>query len=158
MSKITKKEFESLYNPKTTIRKYNEILSKIDERFGEIVLTIIPDVTKKGWFDYGNCGYEGDASEGKFDLDEYKKEITVGGEYAFLPEPYGCNNSFPTRWLWEDFEDEFKKSVDDYNEELVTVKLDKKLKRIELEKRKEKFHRIIESKLTKEELKYISFK
>lgn len=157
MSKITKKEFESLYDSSITLKKYNEIVSKIDERFTEIVLTIIPNIRKKGWFDYGNCNYDR-GGEGKFDSRSYQEEITVGGDYALLPEPYAIDNAFPTRWLWEDFEDEFKKSVDDYSKEQASIELDKKLKQIELEKKKEKFRKIIESKLTKEELKYISFK
>ena len=158
MNKITEKEFESLYNSNCTKQNYDKIISKIDDRFYEIVTTLVPSVKKKGWVDYGNCNYESEDSNGYFDPKEYKEEIYVGGEYCFLPEPYGCDNSFPTRWLWEDFEKEFKSSVERFNREETDEKELKKLKR---EKRKElklKFRKIIESKLTKEELKYVKFK
>lgn len=153
---ITKKDFESLYDPKITLRKYYEIVSKIDERFSEIVLTIIPGVTKKGWFDYGNCGYEGDKSAGEFDLDEYKKEITVGGDYAFLPEPYGYDNSFPTRWLWEEgFKKEFDKEVSKHQSSEEQRKLTLKQKREALKEKKSKIWESVKQKLTVEEIKYI---
>jgi hypothetical protein len=153
---ITKKDFESLYDPKITLRKYNEVVSKIGERFSEIVLTIIPGVTKKGWFDYGNCGYESGESGGEFDLDEYKEEITVGGDYAFLPRPYGDNNSFPTRWLWEeDFKKEFDREVSKHQSDEEQKKLTLKQKREALKEKKLKIWESVKQKLTKEELKYV---
>ena len=154
--KITKKEFDSLYNPKTTVQKYNEVLSKIEERFSEIVLTIIPGISKKGWYDFGNCGYEGDGHKGNFDLDEYKKEITVGGDYASLPEPYDCDNSFPTRWLWEeDFKKEFDREVSKHQLFVEQKKLTSKQKRDALKEKKSKIWESVKQKLSAEEIKYI---
>ena len=65
------------------------------------------------WFDYGNCNYESENSNGYFDIDEYKEDISVGGECS-LPDPYGCDYGFPTRWLWEDFEEEAKKEIENF--------------------------------------------
>lgn len=153
--KITKKEFDALYDPNITLRKYEEIIGKIDERFSEIVLTILPDIRKKGWYDYGNCSYEDENSNGSFDPDEYKDEISVGGEFALLPEPYDCDNSFPTRWLWEDFEDEFVSEISKYKSKKEREKLLAKQKRDALKAKKEAIWESVKKKLTKEELKYI---
>ena len=156
--KITKEEFLSLYNPKITKHRYDVIIDKINDRFSEIVLTMIPNVTKKGWFDYGNCGYDGDGYAGRFDPSEYKEEIIVGGEYCFLPEPYGCDNSFPTRWLWEDFEDEFNKEVTKFLSDKERKKLESKQKREALKIKKAAIWESVKQKITKEELKYICLK
>lgn len=133
--KITKKEFDLLYSDDITKKKYDEIIGKIDKRFFEIVNVI---TRKKGqhapkWFDYGNCDYETENSNGHFDIINYKDNIKVGGEWVSLFEPYV--NSFPTRWLCEDFEQEFKDEVEEKD-----------------------IRNSIESKLTKEEMKYVMFK
>lgn len=151
--KITKKEFESIYKQNITLRTYNKIISKIDERFQEIVLTLLPGVTKRGWFDYGNCGYDGDETPGFFDKEEYKKDIAIGSEFASLPEPYGY--SFPARWLWEDFEEEFASSVAKEKSSVELKKLDVKQKRDALKLKKEIIWESVKQKLTKEELKYV---
>ena len=56
--KITKEEFDSLYSNNITKKNYDIIISKIDERFSEIIRKIIPNLNRKGWYDYGNCDYE----------------------------------------------------------------------------------------------------
>jgi hypothetical protein len=156
--KITKKEFDSLYDSNITHKQYNKILEKIDKRFQEIVLTMIPGVRKKGWYDYGNCSYEGENSNGSFDPDEYKDEISVGGEFALLPEPYRCDNSFPTRWLWEDFEEEFNDTVLKYKLEEEKESLIQKQNREALKLKKTMIWESVKQKLTKEELKYVCLK
>jgi len=159
--KITKEEFDRLYvDPHTiTVREYNSIIDKVDDRFAEVVKTLLPTIQKKGWFDYGNVDYESENSHGHFDPKEYKEMIKVGGQYSQLPEPYECGNEFPTRWLWEEnFKDEFDKAVEDYRIKDLKEKEQKKQKLDLLNERKKKFRKIIESKLTKEELRYISFR
>ena len=157
--KITKGEFDSLYSSKITKREYDSIIGEIDSRFSEIVLKMKPDLEREGWFDYGNCNYNSENSNGYFDIDDYNKYIDVGGEGANLPQPYeDWGNCFPTRWLWQDFEEEFKKEVEKYKKEKESKKSQGKIKRYELKQRKAEFRTIIESKLTKEELKYVCFK
>jgi hypothetical protein len=153
---ITKKDFESLYNPKITCQRYDEIISKINDRFYEIVNVMLPNINKKGWIDYGNCGYGEDGHDGDFDIVEYKTEITVGGDYASLPEPYGCDNSFPTRWLWEaDFKKEFDREVSKHKSVVEQKKLTLKQKRDALKEKKSKIWESVKQKLSSEEIKYI---
>lgn len=67
---ITKEEFDSLYTDEITVKKYNEIIKKIDKRFAEICISFL-DLTSQGWFDYDNHYDCGDCG-GKFDLIAYK--------------------------------------------------------------------------------------
>jgi hypothetical protein len=154
--KITKKEFDSLYSDNITKKEFDRIISKIDNRFSEIVLTLKPSLRTKGWFDYENCNYDSEESGGYFDLDWCKEVIEVGGEYSELPEPFSCG--FPTRWLWEDFEVEFAKEVAGHKKALELSKTKKKQTAEKLKIKKAKLRKSIERKLTKEELKVIKFK
>jgi len=167
--KITKEQFDKLYSDNVSKREYDETIHLIYERFEEIVKKILPK-RQRQWFDYQNCGYDNDTSTGYFNPNTYKLEIGIGGEYADLPEPYNMGsgieggyleNSFPTRWLWTDDEEwlkEFNTNIEKYKQEKLQEKKLAKQKRDELKKRKAMFRGIIKSKLTKEELKYITFK
>ena len=155
--KITKREFDSLYSDDITKKEYDRIIDKIDSRFSEIVLTLKPDLRKKGWYDYGNCSYDSEESGGYFDTQWYKDEIEIGGEYAYLPDPYG--EYIPTRWLWEDgFEVEFSKEVAGHKKALELKKKKAKETAQKRKLEKVKLRKSIEKKLTKEELKIIKFK
>ena len=165
MNKLSKDEYLKLYSDDTPKKEYDRIITKIDERFGEVVLLIHPTITSgRGWFVYGNYNYNDERDEGFFDPQEYENEISIGGECEF-PEPYCFTNEgngyIPTKWLWADnkeilkeFSQEIKKCK---NEKLKEKKLAQQ-KRADLKERKSQFKQIIQSKLTKEELKYIKFK
>lgn len=164
--KITKEQFDKLYSDNISKKEYDEIINLVDKRFGEVVILVYPKITNgRGWFVYGNYNYNSENDEGYFDLEQYKTEIEVGGEYTKFPEPYCfCDNGWgyiPTRWLWTDDKEilkEFNKEVEKCKNEKVKEKELLKQKREELKNKKAKFREIIESKLTKEELKYILFK
>jgi hypothetical protein len=153
--KITKKEFDSLYSDDITKKEYDRIINKIDNRFSEIMMTLLPNPTK-GWFDYGNCNYDSEESGGYFDPHWYKEEIEIGGECSYLPDPFG--EYIPTRWLWEDFQVEFAKEKAGHRKALEIAKTKKKKAAEKLKLKKEKLRKSIEKKLTKEELKAIKFK
>jgi hypothetical protein len=166
MSKITREKFDKLYSPDILKREYELLICDIDERFSEVVKLIRPNITKdRGWFDYGNCNYDNDGdSNGEFQLRDYKTEIAIGGECSF-PEPYCFSDEgsgyIPTRWLWTDdvkILEEYNKEVDKCKEEKLNKKQTDKQKREEKKILRAKFKEIIQSKLTKEELKYVSFK
>ena len=168
MPKITKTEFDSLYSDNITKKEYDRIIELINFRFSEICNKILKKGAR-GWFDYANCGYESDHAEGHFDPTKYKEFTEIGGEYISLPAPYDslgvCGYSFPTRWFWEDFEVEFTTKVAEAKAEkiLKDQKIQKKMeefrqKRAEFNKNKPAMKNQIKSKLTEEELKYITFK
>lgn len=155
--KITKAEFDEVYNPDVTKRRYDEIIGKIDNRFNQIAEHIVKKSPTCGWFDYDNCEYDVEGPTGYFDPKKHKTDIGVGGEYVSMPPPYD-DMSFPTRWLWEDYEQEFESNVQNVKKEEAAKKLREKQARDASKIRKEEMKKAITSKLTKEELKYIYFK
>jgi len=150
--KITKEEFEKLYSDDITKKEYDRIISAIDVRFVEIMKVINKTKPSSCWFDYDNLDYQGEESGGYFDPEYYKEDIGFGGECLNIPEPY--YDSFPTRWLWEDFEDEFKREVETFQKQEKLKKEKEELKKAE----KQNLIKQIKSKLTKEEWAIIKFK
>lgn len=161
---MTKEQFDRLYDENISKKEYDSIIADVDKRFGEVVLLIQPNICKGGWFVYGNYDYNSEKDEGYFDPSDFQTDIDIGGEFNF-PEPY-CfsdqgNGYIPTRWLWtEDTEilKEYNSKIDRAKQLKLKEKNDAKSKRAELKVRKAKFKTVIQSKLTKEELKYITFK
>lgn len=153
---ITKQQFDSLYSPDIKKFEYGLIISEIDNYFAEIIHLIKKPKTHE-WFDFDNTPGE-ENTRGYFDPKEYKTEIMIGGNYS-LPDPYYL--SIPTRWLWtskedilKEYKEEVQKAIDEENE---------KKERIKQKNKEKKEYKItlmnkIRSKLTKEELKIISFK
>jgi len=155
--KITKEEFELLYDENITKKQYDCIISKIDARFYEICKMCLVK-TNSSWFDYGNCGYERDPVNGFFDPNEYKEYIIIGGEGLRYIDGMDLSEQFPTRWLWEDFEEELKadNKADLAREEAKKQKA--KQKREEKKIWKQKMIKQVKAKLTKEEFKFIRSK
>jgi hypothetical protein len=154
MSTVTKEEVESLSSIFITKIDYDKIINKINERFTEICNKLAVNIKNKksyGWFDYSNCRYDSEYSGGYFDPVLYKDHIGIGGEYINLPEPYDISEILqtpyiPTSWLWDDnYFDEFKKEA-------------KKAKPKPTKKHIQTIEKSLKSKLTDEELKYITFK
>lgn len=150
--KITLEEFRELYDENTSKRRYKEIKAAIDSRFNYIVRKIS---TKFEWWDYQS--YDSDAN-GFFNEETFNEidEISFDGDF-FVPAPYDSSR-IPIRWLWEDFEQEFKTEVENFKKEKERVRLKNKTLREQRKLLKESFKKTISQKLTKEELKYIKFK
>jgi hypothetical protein len=155
MNKITKEEFLSLKSDTITRKDYNRILSKIDDRFNYIMREVL--CKSISWWDYNNGDSKAEI-DGFFEPDDYDEDssIELAGEWS-IPEPYH-HTDFPIRWLWEDFEEEFKRDVLDYKVEKEMKKVQARVRREALKDRKEKMKEIISNKLTEEELKFITFK
>jgi len=157
--KISKEDFDKLYSDTVTKKEYDQIITKIEARFNEIMETIWPSAKRpyKAWYDWGNCEYEGENSNGYFDPKDYKENIEIGGECVNLPEPYSnCGSPyFPTRWLWEDFEDEFKAEVAKEKAKEEAAKAAAKQAAENSKAKKQQLMDSIKSKLTTEEFKYV---
>lgn len=148
---ITKEEFDRIYDPNITKRDYDELKTKIENRVSEVVIHLFG----KAWYDFAN-NWEG--NDGFFDENEYAEYIEVITPEN-LPAPYA--DDIPTRWLWT--EDNVILS------EMASAIRDAKIEK-EKEKAKAKAYRenrkahlkqmadIIRTKLTKDELKCITFK
>lgn len=157
--KLTKEEFDSLYDKNITVYKYDEIISKIDERFEYICDKFLIKNYKNGnspWYDYSNIDITRYDSEGYFDTAGYKEKIFIRGENIDYPDGY--YKSFPTRWLWEDFEEELKETIDKAKKK---EQKEKQKRKTYVEERKKKIEILKESirqKLTPEEFKILKFK
>ena len=153
---ITKQEFESLYNPDIKKSDYNSIISKINDYFAEIIY-LIKKPKNQEWFAFNNSSEE-EGDGGYFDPIDYSVKISIRGTYS-LPNPY--DNQIPTRWVWTSKEDILK----EYNEEVQKSieEENKEKERIKQKNKERKEYRLalanqIRAKLTKEELKIITFK
>ena len=157
--KITKEEFDSLYSDDITKKQYNYIISKIDKRFGEIVYFMAGNKRKNHhWFDYSNGDSRAEI-DGYFDPIDYKEYISINDYFPSLPEPYySLDYSIPTRWLYEDFEEEFTREVEECKVKVEEKKKKAKEKREALKIKKTEMKEQIKAKLTPEELKFIKFK
>lgn len=149
---ITKAQFDSLFDEDVTKKQYDEIIGLIDDRFNEICkIFLIKRNRQKAWYDYDN---ETEDSRGYFDLKNYKEYIGVSGEW--IEPPLGYDLDFPTRWLWEDFEQEMKKTIED-TRQMLEERKEKNKKEIR-KKEVAVLKSSIKNKLTPQELKIINFK
>jgi hypothetical protein len=154
--KITKEEFEALFSDSITKKQYDGIIRKINDRFDEICKKFFRHKGTDYWFDYDTVSYDDRDAEGYFDPESYKEYIGVIGEN--INPPPGYDRVFPTRWLWEDFEEEMKQVIEDSEKQLKTKKEEKK-RQAELRKQRIKVLKAsIKTKLTPEELKIVKFK
>ncbi len=152
---IKKEQFDYLFDENITKKQYNKIINDIDKRFGEICEIFLIKTNKNAaWYSYRNSlGYN---EIYYFDPDEYRDYIKIDGEYIKPPDGYGYE--FPTRWLWEDFEDELKSNIEQYR---IKEKIKKDKKKQQVAARKQQVDILkssIKTKLTPEELKIVKFK
>lgn len=150
MITITKKEVESLLNPNITVKRYHEIITKIDTKFDEICAKLLVKISpSRSWYDYDTVNYDAENPIGFFDPVCYKEFIFIDGEHIYSKTD---DMKFPTKWLWEkNWEKELEKNIEQFHNK----KYGKIKKNIEY---KNKLVKSIKNKLTKEELKLILFK
>lgn len=154
--KITKEQFDSLFDENIKKKDYDHIISLIDQRFGEICEKFLVKKNKHGsWYDYDNASYEDEDSRGSFDPVDYKNDVGIMGEW--IEPPPGYDLSFPSRWLWEDFEEELKQEIENYKKLELLKKETAKKKKEEKKEERNRLHAQIKQKLTPEELKTIKF-
>ena len=153
--KLTKNLFDKLSDPEIKHSEYVFITKLIDDRFSEICRTLLKN-RKLSWFDYDNHG-DDENSPGHFSIKEHSEYIGIGGRHNGLKEPFGWE--FPTRWLWEDdYLNQYTTEVEKYNLKIEEEKNAKKQQYIINKEKRKKMIELIKSKLTREELSYISFK
>jgi len=165
--KITKEQFDKLYSDDITKKEYNSTIEHIDVRLEKIIITLLPEMRKRGgWYDYGNCDPDSEISGGHFDPHYCEKYIDLHvyldsryREAAKIFEVLGDVFSIPTKWLWEeDFKEQYDILVEDHDIEIEVKKAKAKKKKEAKDKRLYDLKKSIEKKLTKEELSAITFK
>lgn len=151
--KIPKADFDRLTSDSITKKDYDILLKCISSRVHEIVMFMCGGKYK--WYDFAN--EDGEGKPGWFDPVWYKDDIELTGSFTF-PDPYFNPPSFPTRWIYEDFEEEFKRTVEGNAEVVKKQKAEEKAKREARKAKREEMITLIKSKLTKEELRFVKFK
>lgn len=150
-----------LNDPNVTKREYDAIIEEIGDRVDYIWKTLLKSSRRKlRWYAFQNDVYDdgGNGSDGGcFDPETDGEFIELSGDYASREVDGDFATGFPTRFLWTD-DDVWKQEVLNHIDQNKKLKESEKQK-VELAKiEHKKIIESIKSKLTKEELKYVSFK
>jgi hypothetical protein len=151
---LTKEEFDKLFDLDVSVRAKKEVEAKLAGRFDYIIHKMADIIGRTvHWYDYDNEG--GEYSPGYFDSDSYDTNIGYVGEFGSTKnEGFDTyQDSFPTTWLYEDFEAKLAQEVKEFN---VEEQKAQEQKNKDKEKGKEIKAGIL-AKLTPEERCYIVF-
>lgn len=137
-----------------TVAENDKWLALIANRCHYIVTTIW-DLQGKlknlDWWDFDNEGGE-DGPSGYFNRNEYKKEVGyVCGYHNVSKILY--EQFFPTRWLWQDFEEELTKEIKNEKDETLKKIEMEKIQKSKRNSEKQSLINLALSKLTKEEIR-----
>jgi hypothetical protein len=104
---LTEEEFLKLYDDSISHKEHKDIISKISDRINFMLREVM--ATYVSWWDFSNGNEDID---GYFEPEIYgpADNIELSGTFD-IPKPYNYTD-FPIRWLWEDFEEEFKSDVE----------------------------------------------
>jgi len=157
--KITKQEFDSLFNDNITKKEYDIIIEKINQRVDEICEKFLHETNRhmSCWYAYDNSC---DGYDGFFDPKKYKENIKFTCENMKPPEVYqhGYYTQFPTRWLWENtWETEMNDNITKCKEKQIKEKQEQKEQKEKHLKEINALKQSIKNKLTREEFKIIKF-
>lgn len=155
---ITQDRIFKLNDPNVTKREYDAIVKEIGDRV-HYVWTNLLKISGRylGWYAFQNDNYadDSDGSDGGcFDPEKDGEFIELYGDYAHRDIDGDFENGFPTRFLWTE-NDVWKQEVLNH---ITQNKQAEKQKAKLSEVARTKVIESIKRKLTKEELKYVSFK
>lgn len=161
---IKKEEFDELYKDDIAKKRYDAIIEKIESRVHEILHSLdMAKHIKLHWYCYENGSLEEEDMGGYFDPESCTEYIKLIGAIKFKEhmEIFSGDEeaSIPVRWLWEqNYLEECSKARTDFdkkkNEEKLKLSQEAKVHK----EIKTKMIASIKTKLSTEELKFISFK
>jgi hypothetical protein len=148
-------------------KAYAQAVSKITDRMDYITRHCIKVVGGKfDWWDWNSEDYESH-SAGDFMLSYDKETIQIRGLWTctknnvFIDKygnEWGIEDGFPTRWLYEDFEEEFESGLKAYKEKEKQRAANAKKTKKKNEEKKKALVAAAATKLTKEERKLLGIK
>ena len=154
---LSREEVLSLSSDTITKKQHAALLVKIDERFSYVFETAMKLMGRSvQWYDFDNVGSD-EGDRGFFDPDYYADEIDIAGEFS-TPRDTLYEQSIPTRWLWEDFEEALVAEINTHKQALELAKDKKQQESLAAKQKRSEMIKQIRIKLTKEELAYITFK
>jgi hypothetical protein len=147
---------------------YIATAGKITDRMNYIIRRCIEIVGGKlDWWDWlGDGDYE-DRASGDFVQSYDKDQLSIRAEWDIKREiifldkngnEWGLAEGVPTRWLYEDFEEEFTNGLKAYKEKEIRQKEKTKENRVKKAEEKKVLVKQAASKLTKEERKALGIK
>jgi hypothetical protein len=156
--KIEKEVMDKVFSGTLTVKEQKNILEKVSDRCNYIVRKAL-DIQgiSVNWWDFNNEGGKY-GSSGYFDTERYEEDFFITGE--FNGNIYDClyGNAFPTKWLWNDFEDKLTKEMENHHKSIISKKIKQKAKNVERKQKKDKLIESALSKLTSEEIKALGIK
>ena len=157
---LNKELFIQFLNDEMTVKQVKSFTEDLTKRFYYIVHTIAQLTGRTiDWFDYDNEG--GEYNPGVFDTEVYRDCVGYLGEFSNKKdmkvrfEDY--DDSFPTRWFYNNFEDELKSEQSAFFKEEEEKNNEKNAKLLKNKQDFTKIQNSIKAKLTKEEMAYIRF-
>lgn len=156
VSPLVMADYERLFDEDIKRKDYANILEQIDVRFDYVFCKAMEILERRiGWYAYGNVA-DGEDEAGEFDPDIYSDRIEFAGDIR--GKTYGLyENDIPTSWLFEDFEAQLKIEFVTRKAQLVDEEKEAKQKKDARKLRRKDVISSIKSKLTAEELSFISF-
>ena len=157
INKIDKKEFDLLYDKHTSKEDYDKLIEKVTVRVDYIWREICKIQGRDiDWYDFDN-GSDASDFDAKFDENDYAEKVDLYGKFERFDDNGSFATSFPTRFIWEDFEDEVKKIFEKEEKGRLEKECQENNLRKEKMKRFLEFRKSVESKLNQEELSIINF-
>ena len=159
VEKIDKQIMDRVLDGSMTIKEMNAIQDKISQRCYYIGTTIIKmQGGSVVWWDFDNEGGH-DGPQGYFDPEKYPRFVTYTGEFksGLQDGLYYSLDGFPTKWIWEDFEDALKKEIEEMKQSRKEKAEKDKTNRIQRENKKKELIKSALAKLTPEERKELGY-
>lgn len=122
--KLTQEQFNQLIDQNTSRKTFKELSSLVTCRFDYIINKMASIIGfEVDWYDYANEGGN-EPSLGHFDPEAYASKISFTGVFKKHknPEFDKYNFSFPTSWLYQDFENSLVSEVNQFIQKKELVK------------------------------------
>ena len=157
--KLTQEQFNQLIDENTSRKTFKDLSSLVTCRFDYIINKMASIIGfEVDWYDYANEGGN-EPSLGHFDPEAYASKISFTGVFKKHknPEFDKYNFSFPTSWLYQDFENSLVSEVNQFIQKKELVKQQKQQAQQQLQQNVDTTKQNILSKLSDDEKKFIFF-
>jgi len=157
--KLTQEQFNQLIDQNTSRKTFKDLSSLVTFRFDYIINKMASIIGfEVDWYDYANEGGN-EHSLGHFDPEAYASKISFTGVFKKHknPEFDKYSFSFPTSWLYQDFENSLVSEVNQFIQKKELVKQQKQQEQQQLQHSVDTTKQNILSKLSDDEKNFIFF-
>lgn len=157
--KLTQEQFNQLIDQNTSRKTFKDLSSLVTCRFDYIINKMASIIGfEVDWYDYANEGGN-EHSLGHFDPEAYASKISFTGVFKKHknPEFDKYSFSFPTSWLYQDFENSLVSEVNQFIQKKELVKQQKQQEQQQLQHSVDTTKQNILSKLSDDEKNFIFF-